>query len=87
VSIRDRAGRYVVADAGVLLTRVNTVKPTPDERVVGVDAGMTDLLRPAMYDAYHPIRNLGGGRASDGARCPRHRRPVGNPCHGRRTYL
>jgi len=53
-------GRYVVADAGVLLTRVNTVKPTPDETVVGVDAGMTDLLRPAMYDAYHPIRNLGG---------------------------
>ncbi len=54
-------GRYVVADAGVLLTRVNTVKPTPDGTVVGVDAGMTDLLRPAMYDAYHPIRNLGGG--------------------------
>ncbi len=53
-------GRYVVADAGVLLTRVNTVKPTPDEDVVGVDAGMADLLRPAMYDAYHPIRNLGG---------------------------
>jgi len=86
VSIRDRARRYVVADAGVLLTRVNTVKPTPDERVVGVDAGMTDLLRPAMYDAYHPIRNLGAGERATGA-MPRHRRPVGNPCHGRRTYL
>jgi len=59
-------GRYVVADAGVLLTRVNTVKPAGDERVVGVDAGMTDLLRPAMYDAYHPICNLGGdGDGSD----------------------
>lgn len=54
-------GRYVVADAGVLLTRVNTTKPTAEETVVGVDAGMTDLLRPAMYDAYHPIRNLSGG--------------------------
>ena len=53
-------GRYVVADAGVLLTRVNTTKPTAEETVVGVDAGMTDLLRPAMYDAYHPIRNLSG---------------------------
>ncbi|TKX86029.1 diaminopimelate decarboxylase [Halorubrum sp. SS5] len=63
-------GRYVVADAGVLLTRVNTVKPTPDETVVGVDAGMTDLLRPAMYDAYHPIRNLGGGRDRDGGDAP-----------------
>ncbi|SDY33798.1 diaminopimelate decarboxylase [Halopenitus persicus] len=50
-------GRYVVADAGVLLTRVNTVKPAPETTVVGVDAGMTDLLRPAMYDAFHPIRN------------------------------
>jgi diaminopimelate decarboxylase len=60
VDLAIEPGRYVVADAGVLLTRVNTVKPTPEERVVGVDAGMTDLLRPAMYDAYHPIRNLGG---------------------------
>jgi diaminopimelate decarboxylase len=51
-------GRYVVADAGVLLTRVNTVKPAGGETVVGVDAGMTTLLRPAMYDAYHAIRNL-----------------------------
>ena len=60
VTLAIEPGRYVVADAGVLLTRVNTVKPTPDEHVVGVDAGMTDLLRPAMYDAYHPIANLGG---------------------------
>ena len=51
-------GRYVVADAGVLLTRVNTAKETPDVTVAGVDAGMTTLLRPAMYDAYHAIRNL-----------------------------
>ncbi|WP_418284442.1 diaminopimelate decarboxylase [Halorubrum sp. DTA46] len=67
VDLAIEPGRYVVADAGVLLTRVNTVKPTPDERVVGVDAGMTDLLRPAMYGAYHPIRNLGG---ADGAPAP-----------------
>ncbi|WP_436347465.1 diaminopimelate decarboxylase [Natronorubrum sp. FCH18a] len=51
-------GRYVVADAGVLLTEVNTVKEARDTLAVGVDAGMTTLLRPAMYDAYHPIRNL-----------------------------
>lgn len=51
-------GRYLVADAGVLLTRVNTVKPAGDERVVGVDAGMTTLARPAMYDAHHAIRSL-----------------------------
>lgn len=51
-------GRYLVADAGVLLTRVNTVKETAGGVVAGVDAGMTTLLRPAMYDAYHAIRNL-----------------------------
>jgi len=51
-------GRYFVADAGVLLTDVNTVKAARDTTVVGVDAGMTTLIRPAMYDAYHPIRNL-----------------------------
>ena len=54
-------GRYVVADAGVLLTRVNTVKEARDATVVGVDAGMTTLLRPAMYGAYHAIRNLSAG--------------------------
>ncbi|WP_135820319.1 diaminopimelate decarboxylase [Halostella litorea] len=51
-------GRYLVADAGVLLADVNTVKETPETTVVGVDAGMTTLLRPAMYDAYHAVRNL-----------------------------
>lgn len=54
-------GRYVVGDAGILLMRVNTVKDTPETTVVGVDASMTTLVRPALYDAYHPIRNLSGG--------------------------
>ncbi|MFB6080976.1 MAG: diaminopimelate decarboxylase [Haloferacaceae archaeon] len=60
-------GRYLVADAGVLLTRVNTVKAAGTGVVAGVDAGMTDLLRPAMYDAYHAIRNLArdGGAGGD----------------------
>ncbi|MFB6117072.1 diaminopimelate decarboxylase [Halosegnis sp.] len=51
-------GRYFVADAGVLLTTVNTVKPTPETTVIGVDAGMTTLARPALYDAYHAVRSL-----------------------------
>jgi diaminopimelate decarboxylase len=62
-------GRFVVADAGVLLTRVNTVKEAPESVVAGVDAGMTTLLRPALYDAYHAVRNLhveaGTGRSTD----------------------
>lgn len=51
-------GRYLVADAGVLLTRTNTVKRVGETTVVGVDAGMNDLLRPALYDAYHHVRSL-----------------------------
>ncbi|ELZ26694.1 diaminopimelate decarboxylase [Halogeometricum pallidum JCM 14848] len=58
-------GRYVVADAGVLLARVNTVKEAADATVVGVDAGMTTLLRPAMYDAYHEIRNLSADESDE----------------------
>jgi diaminopimelate decarboxylase len=51
-------GRYLVADAGVLLTRVNTVKPVGDDVAVGIDAGMTHLARPAIYDAHHEMRSL-----------------------------
>ncbi len=48
-------GRYLVADASVLLTAVNTVKTTPFKRFVGVDAGFNTLVRPTMYGSYHPI--------------------------------
>jgi diaminopimelate decarboxylase len=48
-------GRYLVADASVLLTTVNTVKTTPYKKYIGVDAGFNTLIRPAMYGSYHPI--------------------------------
>lgn len=51
-------GRYLVADAGVLCTTVNTVKPAGDVILAGVDAGMTTLLRPMLYDAYHHVSNV-----------------------------
>jgi len=51
-------GRYVVADAELLLTRVNTLKEVPETTVVGVDASLATLVRPAMFDAYHPVRNI-----------------------------
>ena len=50
-------GRYIVADAVVLLAEINTVKKTPHRTFVGVDAGFNDLIRPAMYDSYHHILN------------------------------
>jgi len=48
-------GRYLVCDASILLTRVNTVKVTPFKRFVGVDAGFNTLLRPTMYGSYHHV--------------------------------
>ena len=71
-------GRYVVADAGVLLGRVNTVKATPDRVVIGTDVGMTTLLRPALYDAYHPLRVVVDGGAELATR-PEARCLVGGP--------
>jgi diaminopimelate decarboxylase len=56
-------GRSLVATAGVMLTRVLYVKENHGRRFVIVDAGMNDLLRPALYDAYHRIERVSpGGR-------------------------
>lgn len=52
-------GRFLVAESGVLLTRVLHVKEGPVRHVIA-DAGMADLLRPALYGAQHPVRVLGG---------------------------
>ncbi len=51
-------GRYLVAQAGVLLTRVTQVKGKGDMRYVGVGTGMNSLIRPALYGSYHEIVNL-----------------------------
>lgn len=49
-------GRYLVADAGVLLARVGYIKERPDVPAwISVDAGMNALIRPALYGAYHHI--------------------------------
>jgi diaminopimelate decarboxylase len=48
-------GRAIVGNAGVLLTRVEYVKQTPHKRFVIVDAAMNDLIRPALYEAWHDI--------------------------------
>ncbi len=51
-------GRYLVAEAGVLLARVTQVVEKDGVRRIGLDAGMNALVRPAMYDAWHAIHNL-----------------------------
>src|SRR2546422_921990 len=48
-------GRFLVGNAGVLLTRIRYVKEAERKNFVIVDAGMNDLIRPALYQSYHEI--------------------------------
>uniref|UniRef100_UPI003566AD04 diaminopimelate decarboxylase n=1 Tax=Immundisolibacter sp. TaxID=1934948 RepID=UPI003566AD04 len=62
VSISIEPGRSIVGPAGVLLTRVEYLKPGAERNFAIVDAAMNDLLRPALYDAHHavlPLRDSG----------------------------
>jgi diaminopimelate decarboxylase len=56
-------GRYIVCDAGILLTRVNSVKTTPFKEFASVDAGFNTLIRPSMYGSYHEITLANATRA------------------------
>jgi diaminopimelate decarboxylase len=48
-------GRSLVGNAGLLLTRVQVLKPGEEKHFAVVDAAMNDLMRPALYDAWHDI--------------------------------
>jgi len=48
-------GRFLVGEAGVLLTQVRAIKRSGDKAFVVTDAGMTELLRPSHYGGYHPV--------------------------------
>jgi diaminopimelate decarboxylase len=54
-SIWIEPGRCIVADAGILVTKVLYTKENTSKKFVIVDAGMNDLLRPSLYNAYHQI--------------------------------
>ncbi len=60
-------GRYLVAEAGVLLARVTQTKSKGGEHYTGIDAGMNTLLRPALYGARHPVEVL-SARPGSGVR-------------------
>ena len=60
-------GRAIVGDAGLLLTRVEYVKPGESKNYVIVDAAMNDLLRPALYDAWHEVRPVREAESGAGA--------------------
>ena len=58
-------GRWVVAEAGLLLTRVVLEKQGRERRFLMLDAGMNDLLRPSLYDAWHDIVRVGDTAGRD----------------------
>ena len=57
VEFRIEPGRFLVAQSGFLLSRINTIKQNPKKRFLGLDTNMAHLVRPCMYGAYHHIVN------------------------------
>jgi diaminopimelate decarboxylase len=55
IQILVEPGRFLIGNAGVLLTRVRYLKQTGSKKFAIVDAGMNDLIRPALYQSYHEI--------------------------------
>jgi diaminopimelate decarboxylase len=55
IRILVEPGRFLIGNAGVLLTRVRYIKQTASKNFAIVDAGMNDLIRPALYQSYHEI--------------------------------
>lgn len=69
VRLEIEPGRYLVAQAGVLLAQVRAVKSMGQRHFVLADAGFNDLMRPAMYGSHHHISLL-----------PQDGRDVATPC-------
>jgi len=65
LEISIEPGRFIVADAGALVAQVQATKHSYGRRIVTTDAGMTDLIRPALYDAYHEIVPVVQGKPLD----------------------
>lgn len=51
-------GRYIVGNAGIILTKILYIKETESRKFIILDAGMNNLVRPAMYDSWHDIQPL-----------------------------
>jgi diaminopimelate decarboxylase len=61
-------GRFIVGNAGVLLTRVHYLKKSGAKKFAIVDAGMNDLIRPALYQSYHeivPVESMREGESGE----------------------
>jgi diaminopimelate decarboxylase len=66
IKLSFEPGRMIAANAGVLLSRVVRVQERPARPILVLDAGMNDLIRPAIYDAYHEIKPVREAAADAG---------------------
>ena len=55
IEVKIEPGRYIVAECGIVLGKVNAVKRNYDIKYVGTDIGFNVLVRPVMYDSHHDI--------------------------------
>jgi len=58
IEMRFEPGKYIVAEAGFLITRVNTLKDNNGRLIAGCDSGFPQIIRPILYEAYHHIVNI-----------------------------
>jgi len=56
LSVSMEPGRFLVGNAGILVTKVEYIKDNPFKKFIVIDAAMNDLIRPALYEAYHEIK-------------------------------
>jgi diaminopimelate decarboxylase len=63
IEFKAEPGRYIVAESGILLGKVNSIKTNFDVRYVGTDLGFNVLVRPVMYDSHHDIEIYRKGEA------------------------
>jgi diaminopimelate decarboxylase len=59
-------GKYLVSEAGLLLTKVNVLKKTPATTFAGIDSGLNHLIRPMFYKAHHDITNVSNPTGTHG---------------------
>lgn len=64
-SVHFELGRSIVGQMGSLISKVLYVKKGQESNFAIVDAGMTDLIRPALYDSYHEIENMSSQEAAE----------------------
>lgn len=85
-TVHVEPGRSIVAQCGSLITSVLYVKKGENKRFLMVDAGMNDLIRPALYGAYHKIENLSAHYEDAGKRDTRVYDVVGPVCESADTF-